>query len=293
MSARPTVEIRVFGAFSLMLDGAPQHLAIAGATRSLLQYLVCFPERPMRRDLLVELFWPRVKIERRRAALNSAIWRIKKALMPFDGIQINATAHAVSLSIEPEVSCDMICLARAVHDACEAASPEAFAALARAIEGCEAPLFDGLDDDWAVIERERLSEMQLRGLTLMMHAMAEDRRYEDALDYGRRILAIDPFRESAIQEVMCLCVLSGQRAKALRLYHRFAKSLDEELGIAPMAETIALYDHLTNDRAFEAAPRPRDGAAGKVDPRPRFDDRLSVIERSRLDLYRSLRAIPA
>ncbi|MEM7505589.1 MAG: BTAD domain-containing putative transcriptional regulator [Pseudomonadota bacterium] len=293
MSERPTVEIRVFGAFSLLLDGAPQHLAIAGATRSLLQYLVCFPERPMRRDLLVELFWPQVKMERRRAALNSAIWRIKKALAPFAGIRINATAHAVSLSIEPDVRCDMISLARAVHGASEHTSPEAVSALAKALDVCAEPLLDGLDDNWAVIERERLSEVQLRGLTLMMHSMAELKRYEDALDYGRRILAIDPFRESTIQEVMCLCALSGQRVKALRLYQRFAASLEEELGIAPMAETIALYDHLTNDRAFEATPRPRDGAKEKADMRLRLDDRLLVIERARLDLYRSLRAIPA
>lgn len=291
----PRVEISLFGSFSLIHDGQPQHLAIAGATQSLLQFLICFAGRPARREHLVELFWPNVRLERRRAALNSAIWRIKKALAPFDGFSIDTHADAVTMCLDPEVRCD----ARALSDALQAAtaaerpSTADLTRLADVLEVCEAPLLDGLGDDWAVIERERLSGVQLRGLTLMMHALAERKSYDEALDYSRRILAIDPFRESTIQEAMCLCVLSGQRVKALRLYNQFAKSLKAELAIAPMAETLTLYAHIANDRAFDGVTKPCAAPKTATDWGRRLDDQLSTIERSRLELYRTMRSVPA
>ena len=60
-----------------------------------------------------------------------------------------------------------------------------------------------------------------------------------------------------------------------------------------MAEILALFNHLANDRTFDGAPRPCEGAKTKIDQRRRLDDQLSTIGRSRLDVYRSMRSLPA
>ena len=289
MSGEPSVQIHLFGALSILVRGVPQHLALAGATRSLLQYLCCFPARPVRRDVLVEQFWPSIRIDRRRAALNSAVWRIKKALAPLDGIEIETANDSVNLLIAANVEIDAVRLHYAVRQAPEALDLDALGA---ALEACEGPFLDGVEDDWAMIERERLSVIQMRGLTLMMRGLAERRHYEDALGFGRRILAIDPFRESTFREVMCLYVLNGQRARALTEFHDFSEALEDELGIAPMAETLALYDYLSKDNA----PSPDRAGSGSHtfirSGRRGLSDQLTLIERSRRELFRSMSGAP-
>ncbi|MEM7671218.1 MAG: bacterial transcriptional activator domain-containing protein, partial [Pseudomonadota bacterium] len=108
------------------------------------------------------------------------------------------------------------------------------------------------------------------------------------LDYGRQILCIDPFREAVFCEVICLCMMSGQRVKAMRMYECFVVALDAELGIAPMAETRALYDHIKQDRPPEAP-----WCAEASEPMRRtqpgtLGDRLHQIEHARLALYRAM-----
>jgi DNA-binding SARP family transcriptional activator len=74
--------------------------------------------------------------------------------------------------------------------------------------------------------------------------LAARRRYDESLELGRRILLDDPFHECAFQEVLCIHVLNGQRGKALQLFDEFSRSLQQELGILPMAETRALRDYV-------------------------------------------------
>ncbi|MEX2520664.1 MAG: BTAD domain-containing putative transcriptional regulator [Paracoccaceae bacterium] len=294
MALLSKIEICLFGSLDFKIDGVSQHLGLSGATRSLLQYLLCFHDRPARRDLLVELFWPGARLDRRRSALNSAVWRIRKALQPFAPISVEATTQSVQLKISDPRALEIDCalLAERIRAASLAAPDDdaAMTGLAETLERCEGAPLDGQDDEWAVIERERLSSLRLRGLTMAMRANAERRRYDDALEFGRRILAIDTFRECALREVMCLCMLAGQRARAVQIFREFETAIEAELGIRPMAETLELYDHLANDRIPQRIPAR--GLRGEVEScaPAGLTERLSSIENSRRALYHSMRS---
>jgi DNA-binding SARP family transcriptional activator len=149
---------------------------------------------------------------------------------------------------------------------------------------------DGVTAEWALTERERLFNVQIRGLTLLMHWLGQKRTYEDALEIGRRLLAADPARESAQCEVMWLYVLNGQRAQAIRQYHWFRAWLQRELDIDPMAETTALYDHIRLELdAVRLGKAERPASADKAEARrASFNLLLGAIERSRRDLYEVL-----
>lgn len=251
-----TVEVSIFGAFDIRVDGESQHLGVSGPTRSLLQYLFCQKGRLARREQLMELFWPDTRVERRRSSLNSAIWRIKRALRASLLLGLDATADCVRLTgtKASEVKIDFICLEHAVRDlgeTIERRAAEELDGMIAALELCSGTPLDGLDDDWASIERERLSALHMRGLTLAMHMLAGLHRYEEALDMGRRVLVHEPFRECAFQEMLCLHVLNGERARALQIYDEFTAALEADLGLEPMAETRALRDYLASDRCFE------------------------------------------
>jgi DNA-binding SARP family transcriptional activator len=85
---------------------------------------------------------------------------------------------------------------------------------------------------------------------------------------------------------MWLHVLSGQRVQALRKYHEYEAVLARELGIKPMPETCALYQHirfnLDGDSRPNAIGRERPAATAPI------DSALSAIERSRRSLYDTL-----
>lgn len=250
-------EIRVafalYGAFDVRIDGSPVNLGLTGPTRSLLQFLVCSGGRLIRREQLMELFWGETSPQRRRSSLNSAVWRIKKALRAVDApgdLCIDASADCVRLlgTDAPGVEIDIIGLARSLH---EASTPDAeegqIEDLLTVLLHCEGLPLDGVDDDWAAVERQRLITLRIQALSVAMRHLKERRRYCEAIEFGQRILLDDPFHESALQELLCIHALGGQRARALRLFDEFSSTLRAELGIQPTMETCAMRDYLAGD----------------------------------------------
>ncbi len=285
MSDSKLLQIAIFGVLDFRIEGESQHLGLTGPTRSLLQYLFCFHDRLTRREQLMEMFWPNARIERRRSSLNSAIWRIKKALKPYANLDIDAMADCVRLVgvTAPEVVLDVLRLEQALAeiDANKPLSEACLAPLLGALDLCGGVPLDGLGDDWAVIERERLEALRMRGLTLAMRGLAEQKRYDEALEIGRRILVQEPYRECTFQEVLCLLVLNGERARVMQLYDRFDATLNRDLGIRPMAETKLLLSYLAGDGGG-AGDDPRLAAAhGSPSGRPGVDRLLCSIEHSR------------
>jgi len=279
--------ISLFGAFDAQVDGQPANLGLAGSTRSLLQYLICSAGRLVRREQLMDMFWANTSMERRRSSLNSAIWRIKKAFRAVNlpaGFALDASADCLRLAgtSSPAVEVDILALAEAVAGAsaprAEDAAVERLAAL---LERCGGTPLDGLDDDWASVERERLHALRTRGLNIAMRLLAARRRFDESLELGRRILLEDPFHESALQEVLCIHALNGQRVRALQLFEDFSRSLQQELGIVPMAETRAVRDYVAGNAAVAPALASPDADDHRISAQLGVEALVSMMEQSR------------
>ena len=285
--------ICLFGAYPIRVDGQPYHLGISGSTEKLFQYLLVHLGTECRREYLADLFWRKSSPGRQRSALNSAIFRIKQQLVEIDGVDLISSGPVVVLQIGPSVSMD----ARDFTDIVHSISPEEpiceamVDRLHKALNSCAAPFMDGVNADWVLTERERLFNLQIRGLTILMHWLGQKCCYEDALEIGRSLLAADPAREAAQCEVMWLYVLNGQRAQALRQYLDFRSWLECELDIEPMPETRALYEYIRSDLGVRNT-----GSSSQADEllthRNAFNNLLGTIERSRRDLYDRLISLP-
>jgi len=103
-----------------------------------------------------------------------------------------------------------------------------------------APAFE----EWMLLERERLKDMALRALQTLTRYYAARRDYASGLECASRLLALDPWREEAHQQMMRLLAQTGQRSAALAQYETCRRLLREELGVEPMAETVALYESI-------------------------------------------------
>ena len=88
-----------------------------------------------------------------------------------------------------------------------------------------------------------------------MELLAARGEYERALPHARRWLEVDPLHEPAHRELIRLYAWSGDRAAALEQYRHCVRTLSQELGVAPLEETAALYEQV-NDGSL-APPRRR------------------------------------
>lgn len=297
MDKRAGTSICLFGAYPVRVGGQPCHLGISGRTEQFFQFLLVNAGKVTRREYLAELFWRGSSPDRQRSALNSAIWRIKRKIHEIEGLELHCDGAAVSLFIDDRVRVDAFELADAVRSIpsdCPM-SEEMAERLYSALNACDASFMDGVTSSWVLTERERLFNIQIRGLTLLMHWLGQNRRYEDALEIGRRLLAADPARESAQCEIMWLYVLNGQRAQAIRQFQEFRSWLKAELDIEPMPETLALYDHIR--LGLDAARSKPSKRVGANDDNPEtrrssFNRLLCAIEQSRRDLYEVLSSQP-
>jgi DNA-binding SARP family transcriptional activator len=282
----------LFGSYPVRVNGQPHHLGISGPTESLFRFLLINTGKETRREYLAELFWRGSSPVRQRSALNSAICRIKRQLAGIEGVKLICEGPAVYLGIAETVKVDVRELTETVHSISlnETMSAALADRLYKALDSCDAPFLDGVTSDWALTERERLFNIQIRGMTILMHWLGQQRRYEDALDIGRRLLAVDPARESTQCQVMWLYVLNGQRAQALRQFQEFRSWLKCELDIEPMPETTALYDHIhvgLNGGRFKKMSR-LSNTEKKETRMASLNVLLDSIERSRRELYEML-----
>jgi DNA-binding SARP family transcriptional activator len=71
--------------------------------------------------------------------------------------------------------------------------------------------------------------------------------YQAGLEYGELALALDRAHERTHQRMVRLLYLSGDRAGAIRQYHRCVRSLAEELNVKPAVRTLQLYDQVRAD----------------------------------------------
>lgn len=252
------LDVNLLGGVSFSIDGMVVRPEFGPAGRLLACYLFEFPARVHRRERLADLFWGDAEPVKARAALNTAIWRIRKML---DSASHGASRRLVTLGddviLEPSeaIAVDTQRLETVCRRALSAAERDPLDAprvqdIAAALDIYGGPFMDGHDGDWILQERERLHCLFVRGMFELMRGAAIQRRYELALDLGRRILAVDVLRERIQQDVMLLLVLNGQRGEAIRTYQRLAGLLRTELDIEPMPETKRLHDDILTGEIF-------------------------------------------
>jgi DNA-binding SARP family transcriptional activator len=251
-------DVRLFGGVLFSVAGTVIRSECGPAGRLLACYLLEFPGRVHRRERLADLFWSDAEPVKARAALNTAIWRIRKILdQGADGASRHLVTVGDDVILEPSdvISVDthrLDAACRSVLDGAGHGRPDCdrMRDIAVALAGYHGPFLDGHDGEWILQERERLHCLFVRGMFELMRHAAVEGRYECALDLGRRILAVDVMRERIQQVVMLLLVLNGQRGEAIRAYQRLVGLLKSELDIAPMPDTKRIHDDILSGDIF-------------------------------------------
>lgn len=252
------LNINLLGGVSFSAHGAIVKTDLGTAGRLLASYLFEFSGRTHRREYLADLFWSDIEPDKARSALNTAIWRIRKILeMGSQGAakQLITIGDDVVIEPIPSIRIDTQLLESASRKILR--RPQADPILeddlrqvCSAVDAYSGPFLEGYDGEWILQERERLHCLYVRVTFELMRRAALQGFYEEALDFGRKILAIDPLRESVQRNVMLLLVLNGQRVEAIRCYERLIALLHSELNIGPMPDTKQLHSEILSGDIF-------------------------------------------
>jgi DNA-binding SARP family transcriptional activator len=290
-------QVCLFGGMTLRLeDGSIVPSSLGQRAHELFAYLTLYEGMLHRREKLAELVWPDKGNQRSRSCLNTTIWRIH-ALLDSAGLNEHilldrAAPASIKLEFSPQVQVDCRSLQEHVRQ-CELAVRDNGGltdgerqALRSDTDQYAGVFLEGHDSDWVLRERERLHCLYIRGLTLLMHDLSREARYEEALECGKAILAHDEMREVVQREVMWLYVMNGQRGDAVAQYRKFRARVKQELGIEPMSETTALYQHILSDNDSMALQR-SDGDMSRPDIAT-VCDFLRQCARNRASMYLAL-----
>ena len=137
---------------------------------------------------------------------------------------------------------------------------------------------DAVDfDEWMIAHREHLRERMMTGMEKLVNQAINQGNYTDGVVHARRLLELDPWRESAHRKLMGLLSRQGQYAAALAQYEKCRQTLLNELGVEPMPETTLLFERIHAARSIQphSLPAEREPFIGRKPELARLRDMLS------------------
>lgn len=222
--------VEVLGGLRVRVDGVELGRVDARSAEALLVYLAC-ERRAFSRDALAELLWPGRSREQSRAALRSAVHRLRRAIGPHlvttrDGVGLGPAATTDVAAFEAN-------LRGARHDDALALYAGPF------LDGFElpdAPAFDAWQED----ERTRLEAAAIAAHHHQLSLALAQRDDAAALRHGYALLAIEPLHEPAQRSVARALARGGRHAAAVAHLEAFRVRLAAELGLPPDPATLGL-----------------------------------------------------
>jgi DNA-binding SARP family transcriptional activator len=239
----------------------PLELSVAGRrvlrwnslkARAVLQYLLIHQDRPVRRDVLMELQWPDHTHNSARNNLNVALYSLRNTLDgPGQGVQpIVYRDGCYSLNPQLKWWIDRNEFTSTLHhaeSARRAGRPQqAMAGYQMAVQLYRGPLFE--DDpagDWFLPEQRHLEELYLQALEHLATVYFDRGKLPEAVRFGQLAVVTDPCCEPMHRLLMRCFGSQHQQQLVCRQYRSCVAALHDELGVPPGEETVQLFHDLT------------------------------------------------
>jgi predicted ATPase/DNA-binding SARP family transcriptional activator len=274
-SSMSPLSFSLLGSPRLTRDGVPLHLH-SRKCMALLAYLAVTDSIHTRAPLAV-LLWPESNTKRAQNALRSTLSFLRRAL---DGAWLVVDREAVGLDGTHRLAVDVVRFRdllqrcrRHGHPVQETCA-ECWPLLEEAVELYRGDFMDGFTlrdspqfDDWQSLQTEALRRDLAGALERLAEGHAARGDVGRGIDCARRWLSLDSLNEPAHRALMRLYAWSGQQAAALGQYEACERTLQEELGVPPSAETVDLYTDIREGRTPQLRAHAPAPLRGRAEPR--------------------------
>ena len=258
------LRIKLLGGYTVLEDRAGEVALSARKAQALLAYLALSAGQWHGRDRLAGLLWSDRQEGRSRNSLRQALASIRNLgeglgidLVETDGdrVQLPDGAAETDVAAFQKLSADDPIAATGLY-------------AGDLLDGFTAP--DDAFQDWLERERAALREIACETFERAVSQAAINGDWRKAVELAKRLVGLDPYRESSHRRLMELHVAAGDRAEAIRQYQACERLLRNELDVAPAQETMDLLEKI---RIGGAATRPSKAAPALQPPLP---DRPSI-----------------
>lgn len=207
--------------------------------------LVALRGRPVCRSLIAGTLWPDKSEARASANLRSCLWRLNAA-----GPVPTVHCSGSSLLLSPQARLDV--------DHLEQQGWALVDGRDDAVTGLNADTFSkellpGWYDDWVIIERERLAQLQIRFLEALVHRLRVLGDYAHAIDHAIRLVAIDPLRERSQLALIHVLADEGSWGRAHWQADQYCRLLESAFGRDASLAFVSSYQALI---PFDRVPAP-------------------------------------
>src|SRR5688572_14352920 len=242
------LEVRLLGAVEVILDGRRLRAFNSLRLQRFLALIVVRRDLQHRSRLAFEL-WPDSDEGQARTNLRKLLHDFRHSL-PDVGEFVEIDNEIVRWIPTGPSEVDVLTF----RDAMAAGDPELAARL------YSGDLLPACYDDWVLDERAKLRSEAYGALVRLTEEAAGRDDHKAAISYAQRIIDLESTDETAVRIQMEAHLALGDRAAALRAYHRYAEVLQRELAVAPGEAIGAMYQQL------RAGTSNRDDVQGKDRP---------------------------
>ncbi|WP_433005194.1 AfsR/SARP family transcriptional regulator [Kribbella sp. CA-294648] len=227
--SQEAAKLRLLDGFRVIVD--QQTLSIPLSARRVVAY-VALRGRSSRAEVAGTL-WPEVSDSKAQACLRTALWRLRQ-LSKYPLVTGDETLR-LDESLDVDVSRLVTAIRRVINEGECGADQGLLPTLATMGE-----LLPGWYDDWVLLGRERLRQLQLHALELTAQALTCEGRYAEAIEAAMAAVRLEPLRESATRVLIEVHLAEDNVVEAIRRLEFFRKSLASELGVEPTEELVQL-----------------------------------------------------
>jgi DNA-binding SARP family transcriptional activator len=247
----PSLTVYCLGSFQVYQDDQPVEEWPSSKGQSIFKYLVTHRDRPIAKEVLMELLWPEANPEAARNNLNVAIYGLRRALRrgqpAFSYVLFQNDAYLLNPELSVWVDAEEF-----IHHCRTGQRLEQAGELEQAIHEYRTAesLYQGefLEEDryedWLLAQRQHLQDDYLNVLDRLSQHYLAQADYSACIVMCGKLLAIDSCREDTHRQLMRCYSRQGHYHLALRQYHLCVEALRRELEVEPDEETEALYTQI-------------------------------------------------
>jgi DNA-binding SARP family transcriptional activator len=217
--------------------------------RLVFAFLASERSRPVGAEELAEALWPDASAAVWKSGLSPIVSRLRSLARParlaLDPISISSNSGGYQLHLASDSWVDVEAAACALDEAEGALRTgnmrRAWGPALVAVTIARREFLPGIEGEWVDSQRSKIQRQLLRALECLCRVWLWNTEFALAVEAGTQLVALDAFREASHQLLMRAHAANGNRAEAVKLYHRLRALLADELGAAPGPDTETLY----------------------------------------------------
>ncbi|MBC8139002.1 MAG: hypothetical protein H8F28_24260 [Fibrella sp.] len=232
-----SLHLQLFGAPSIEVNGVPMSLRHRRAVL-VFALLVLRGGRPLSRQVLSDSIWHDHDPDAASVSLRRALADLRTLLGP-EAYRVSSTdRRELGLDITDDFACDLLAFDASTH---RFERDGDLAAATVATDLYRGPLLEGWSDECLEPERRHRRE----SVAVMLEALArkalhDQREPSEVLRLCDRAEATDPYRETTLRLRVEAHLSQNDHAAAEAAFRTFTRRLDQDLGVAPSAQTLDL-----------------------------------------------------